>query len=371
MKELNKEDWFRVKDEASIDSPALLIYADRVDANIRACLELAGSADRLRPHIKTCKSSAVVKKMLAAGITRFKCATIAEAELLGQVGAADVLLAYQLTKRKAMRWLALMERYPATRFATVIDNSDTAVLLSEMATTSGSTLSVYIDLNVGMNRTGIVPELALALYKEIAALPSLQLLGLHAYDGHINDANETIRKEQMAKAFAPADALRESIVAAGLHKPSLIAGGSPTYPLHVVRPDQECSPGTFVFWDASYLENYPEQPFIPAALILTRVVSIPSPGRYCIDLGHKAVSAEMALEKRVRLVGLPDVQIIGHSEEHMVITTSTLLRIGDTLYALPHHICPSVALHEFALAIEEGLVVDRWPIEARKRLLTI
>lgn len=363
--------WYRLKDEATIDSPSLVFYLGRVDVNIAKCITMAGSTERLRPHTKTCKSSMILQKMRTAGISKFKCATIAEAELLGEVGAHDVLLAYQLTQTKARRWISLIQKFPATDFATVIDNLASAEVLSELAINIGLSLRIYLDLNVGMNRTGIVPSEALSLYQQVKELPNLSLQGLHAYDGHIHDASLTMREQQVADAFAPVDRLRQAIINAGLPKPGLIAGGSSSFPMHLQRLDQECSPGTFVFWDAGYAEHYPEQPFQPAALILTRVISIPTEGYYCIDLGYKSIAAEMAMDKRARFPGLEDARIISHSEEHMVITTSSPLEIGEAVYALPYHICPTVAMYDSALLVEDGNVTRTCPIEARNRIITI
>jgi D-serine deaminase-like pyridoxal phosphate-dependent protein len=159
----------------------------------------------------------------------------------------------------------------------------------------------------------------------------------------------------------------------GLPVPALIAGGSPTFPVHAAHPDRECSPGTAVLWDIGYGEKFLDLPFEIAAVLLTRVVSRPAPDRLCLDLGHKAVAAENPLGQRVRIVELPDATPIMQSEEHLVLETSRAgeFAIGQTLHALPRHICPTVALYAEALIIENGRRCDTWPIAARARRLTI
>jgi D-serine deaminase-like pyridoxal phosphate-dependent protein len=92
---MKPEPWWVVSDVAEVLSPSLLLYVDRVEENIRRMIGLAGDASRLRPHIKTHKLPEIVRLQLAHGITRFKCATLAEAEMAALAGAVDVLLAYQ------------------------------------------------------------------------------------------------------------------------------------------------------------------------------------------------------------------------------------------------------------------------------------
>jgi D-serine deaminase-like pyridoxal phosphate-dependent protein len=130
----------------------------------------------------------------------------------------------------------------------------------------------------------------------------------------------------------------------------------------------ECSPGTCVFWDAGYTSKLPDIPFVPAALVLTRVVSKPGGNRLCLDLGHKAVAAEMP-PPRVRFLNLADAVPVLHSEEHLVVETqrSSEFKVGDCLYGVPWHICPTVALHAEAVVVQRGRIIGRWPVAARGR----
>jgi D-serine deaminase-like pyridoxal phosphate-dependent protein len=64
----------------------------------------------------------------------------------------------------------------------------------------------------------------------------------------------------------------------------------------------------------------PDLDFLPAALVLTRVVSKPGPRRLCLDLGHKAVASE-GPQPRVIFPELSDAQAVAHNEEHLVIET--------------------------------------------------
>lgn len=192
----NMNDWYRIKNIEDLDTPALVVYPDRVKQNIALAITMAGSVDRLRPHVKTHKSKEVTQLLLNAGVTKFKCATIAEAEMLGMVQAPDVLLAYQPVGPKIKRFIELIMTYPQTDFSCLVDSEAIVVELDQAANAAGISIPVYIDVNVGMNRTGILPEKATALYARIAPLQHLTIRGLHAYDGHIHDASFEVRKNK-------------------------------------------------------------------------------------------------------------------------------------------------------------------------------
>ena len=143
--------WFHISNANEIDSPALLVYHDRVKANIQTAIKMIGDLNRLRPHVKTHKCAQVVQLMIDAGIYKFKCATIAEAEMLGIQKATDVLLAYQPVGPKLHRFIALINKYPATIFSCLTDNMVAAAAQSKAFTEAGLQVPVYIDLNIGMN----------------------------------------------------------------------------------------------------------------------------------------------------------------------------------------------------------------------------
>jgi D-serine deaminase-like pyridoxal phosphate-dependent protein len=195
--------WFTIQNVDTIDSPALVVYKERVHKNIQLLKEMVhGNVGRLRPHVKTNKITEVCLMMMEAGITKFKCATIAEAEMLALIEAPDVLLSYQPVGPKAHRLAALIEKYPATKFATVVDNMQVAEKLSQLFAERKLTLDVYIDLNTGMNRTGIPAEHATQLFEAMHSLPALKVVGLHGYDGHIRDTNVDQRKQHVEKGFS-------------------------------------------------------------------------------------------------------------------------------------------------------------------------
>jgi D-serine deaminase-like pyridoxal phosphate-dependent protein len=153
----------------------------------------------------------------------------------------------------------------------------------------------------------------------------------------------------------------------------IIAGGSPTFPIHSRRAGIQCSPGTFVYWDKGYSASFKEQPFSWAALVVTRVVSLRGDTRLCLDLGHKSIAPENELTNRVFFLNGPQLVPVGQSEEHLVVEAGADhgYKIGDIFYGVPIHICPTVAQYERAFTIEDHLVTGFFKNTARDRFLTV
>jgi D-serine deaminase-like pyridoxal phosphate-dependent protein len=364
--------WYEIKNIEAFDTPALVLYRERITKNIASAVKLVEDPVRLRPHVKTNKISEVCTLMLDAGISKFKCATIAEAEMLAMINAKDVLLAYQPVGAKVERFIALVKNYPATTFGCLVDSKTHANLLSEKCGWAGISIGVFIDINVGMNRTGIHPSDVFDLHVHIQSLPNIYVRGLHGYDGHIRDSNVDSRKEHSDECYGSVAEIAQKIKDAFDQDLVIVSGGSPTFPVHAARQNIECSPGTFVFWDGGYKNRFPDEPFDFAALVITRVISVISKTSICVDLGHKSVAAEMPFP-RVYFLNAQGATEASQSEEHLVLTVedSSLFNLGDVLYGVPVHICPTVALHETALVVENNEIVDEWNVIARKRKINI
>ena len=372
-----EKEWYHITNISEIDSPALVIYKDRVIQNIKTAIAMVGDPDsyqdRLRPHVKTHKTKEAAQLMMDAGINKFKCATIAEAEMLAMINAPDVLLAYQPIGPKLKRFITLIKKYSATKFSCLVDNIYSAKSIAEAATENDIEIKVYIDLNIGMNRTGLAPgSEAIELYTTCKNVKGIQAIGLHAYDGHIRTIDVSQRTIECDEAFKAVTEMQQQLQQKGFDKPIIIAGGSPTFPVHAKREEVECSPGTFVYWDKTYL-NYTEQHFIPAALVIARIISLPDDTKLCIDLGHKSISSENELSNRVYFLNAPALKFISHSEEHLVAEAQPghAYKAGDILYGLPVHICPTCALYERAHIVQNNKVTAEWKMIARDRKINV
>ena len=368
------KNWYLIEAIDELDSPALVIYPQRVNHNIQTAIAMTADVNKLRPHIKTNKSPDAIQLLIEAGITKFKCATIAEAELLGICQAKDVVLAYQPVGPKLKRFAAVIKKYPVTRYACLIDNIEAAREIATLFSAEGLVVPVYIDVNVGQNRTGIeVGDAAVKLYTDCSGLTGIMPVGLHVYDGHLRDSDFTMRKQKCDDCFAKVKQTQYEITQKGFVEPVIIAGGSPSFSIHSKRENIECSPGTFIYWDKGYSDLCREQNFLTAALIITRVISLPTKTTLCIDLGHKSIAAENEITRRVYFLNAPALKATGQSEEHLIVEAGEdhPYKIGDVLYALPQHICPTVALYERAYTVIDHHITGEWMNTARNRKINI
>ena len=365
--------WYPVENVNEINSPSLLVYPERIEYNIARMIGIAGRKERLWPHVKTHKMPELIRMQIGYGITKFKCATIAEAEMTARCGPSEILLAIQPVGPNQKRLMRLKKEFPSIKFSCIVDCLDAAIGLSGLVKEENSELSVWLDINCGMNRTGLEPgKEAAELYRKIQNLPSLRTEGLHVYDGHIHEPDLAARRKICESAFRSVDLMVRDHLDQRSGKIRIIAGGTPTFPLHALRNDVDLSPGTFILWDYGYSSSFTDLDFMHAAVLLTRVISKPGGDVICLDLGHKAVGSEMA-HPRVRILGLESSTVVTHNEEHLAITTPEAgrFKVGDPVYCIPRHICSTVDRHDYVNVVRNGRVTGEWLVEARKRRITI
>jgi D-serine deaminase-like pyridoxal phosphate-dependent protein len=352
--------WYELANPGKVLTPQLLFHPKRIEENIQEMIRVAGSPERLRPHVKTYKCREIVRMQLDRGIRSFKCATLAEAQLLGETGVPDVLIAYPLVGPAQGQLLKLRSRFPRTRFSVLIDHEAQLYGWNH----PGQAIDLFIDLNVGMHRTGISPEKAVELLERVQE-SSHHFRGWHVYDGHIHHGDPAERQRAMEAAFAPVE---ELVTRTGTQGNERVCGGSITFPLHAAYPQRTLSPGTSPLWDYGYSSHFPDLKFSIAAVLISRVVSKPGTDLLCLDCGYKAVAAEMEAAP-LHFPQIPDANILNHSEEHLVLQSPSAdaYTIGQMVYSFPHHICPTVALHESVGVVRDRQLKERWHIAARKR----
>lgn len=368
------ENWYAIADIQQIDSPSVVLYESHLDHNLRQMLKMVNNdTGRLRPHLKTNKMPEVVRRMMGVGMKNFKTSTIAEAEMAAKESAESVLIAHQLVGPKINRFFDLIHRFPATDFYTIVDNPYSADMLNTKASAAGKEVPVYIDINNGMNRSGIEPGPGIVkLADRIKECKFLKLNGLHVYDGHHRDTDYTVRKEKLERGFRDVQDIYDELKQSYPHL-QLVSGGTPAFTTHRLAEDRICSPGTCVFWDWGYDEKLTEQEFKFAVLLVSRVISKPARGIVTIDLGHKAVAAENPVDRRVKFLNLSGYELLSQSEEHGVLKVKDWenIRVGDVLYGVPYHICPTINLYDEIPVIAEGNKTGVWEITARKRRITV
>ncbi|GHV52936.1 threonine aldolase [Spirochaetia bacterium] len=363
---------YRVEGEENIDSPALIYYQDIIEGNIEKAVAMAGDADRLWPHVKTHKMEAMIWLLQTYGIQRFKCATIAEAEMTARCGAKHILLSYPLVGPAIGRFIRLRGQYNSSIFYAIGDNLDQLSLLGEaVLAAKQDDLPVLADVNLGMDRTGVAIEDMEAFCSACGKIKGISLRGLHCYDGHFSIKDIAERERAVDEKTASLFKVRETLEKRGQKLPIMVMGGTPTFPCHLREKDVYLSPGTFFVQDWGYGSKYKDLDFTPGAALLIRVVSHPAKGLFTVDLGYKAIAADPAGQRGI-IASLPQAEPLAQSEEHWVFRIAgEVPPIGAVLYVLPTHICPTTALYPGAYVAMCGKLVNYWEVTARNRRISV
>ena len=348
-----------------------MIYPEIVAANIACTLKLlGGDANRWRAHIKTAKLDYTLRLLIDRGIRNFKCATTLELLHVCQNGAEDVLLAYPLVGANARRVVAISQQFPQVRISVLVESPE------QLPQWRGNDIGIFLDINPGMNRTGIELNAVGKLVEVIRAIADagLQFRGLHFYDGQFGSVDEPERTlathtgyDQLLKAV-------EELRRQGINVAEVITAGTPTFPCSLSYKGfqnasfvHRVSPGTIVYNDATSLAQLPAFGYAPAALVISRVVSRPHPSIVTCDAGHKAVSADAGVPTCV-VLGHPELSPLTPSEEHLPLGVkdgALSPQIGDILYLLPRHICPTVNNFDAALIVRHGEIEAVERVSAR------
>jgi D-serine deaminase-like pyridoxal phosphate-dependent protein len=357
---------------ADVLTPALLLYPEIISANIDRTVQLlGGNPDRWRPHIKTAKLGYTLRMLVARGIGNFKCATTLELLVACQCGAADVLLAYPSVGANALRVREIAAQFAQVRISVLVENAE------QLQQWRGSDVGIFLDINPGMNRTGIDQnnvEQALTLARATAS-NGLHFRGLHYYDGQYGGIAEPQRTEQAHAGYHRLLNLVSELEPSGLPVPEVITAGTPTFPCSLsfegfpnAQFIHRISSGTIVYCDATTFAQVPDLPgYRPAVLVLTRVVSHPRQNIVTCDAGHKAVSADAGVPTCV-VVGHPELTPLSPSEEHLPLAVqegAAAPKIGDPLLLLPRHVCPTVNNFDHALLARDGAIESIEQVSAR------
>ncbi len=370
---------YRIAGIESVMTPALAIYPEIVDANIAATLRvLGGDANRWRPHVKTSKLGFVMRRMAECGVVNVKCATTLELQTAAEAGATDILVAYSMVGANARRVRELASAMPGKRISALVENAQ------QVESWVGSEVSLFIDLNGGMDRTGLEQDRADEIVELARAIEESGLVfrGLHYYDGHMGKYEDLATREVMAhQGYDQLLRIVEALNGAGIVVEEVITAGTPAFPCALsYKPFADApfvnrvSPGTVVYGDFTSAGQLPEDyGYRPAAVVVSTVVSHPTPNRVTCDAGHKAVSADAGVPT-CAVLGHPELQPRSPSEEHLPIDApegAEKPAVGDYLYLVPRHVCPTVNNFDHALLVVDGKIAGVERVTARGREIPV
>ncbi len=362
---------YAIENVSALLTPALAIYPEIVDRNIAATIRLlGGDVNRWRPHLKTAKLGFIMRRIAESGVRQAKCSTTAELAAACACGMKDILLAYPVVGANAARVREIAGRHRHTRISVLAENA------AQVAAWSGSALGIFIDVNPGMDRTGIEQDRVDAILAVARAVEDagLEFCGLHYYDGQHHSQPMPEREAAAHRGYDRLTEIVRAVEAAGFDVEEVITSGTPAFPCAAsyagfrgAKFVHRASPGTVVYSDATSLTQLPsEWGYEPAAVVVSTVVSHPRSNYVTCDAGHKAVSADAGIPTCV-VAGRPDLTPLKPSEEHLPIEVKSGPRpeIGEALYLIPRHVCPTVNNFDDAVIVCGGKIVAVERVTAR------
>jgi D-serine deaminase-like pyridoxal phosphate-dependent protein len=351
-----------------IDTPALWVDLEVMERNIQQLAEFFRQAGvGWRPHIKGIKVPAIAHMLVDAGALGITCAKLGEAEVMAAAGIKDILIANQIVGQTKIARLVALRRHADVVVA--VDCVENARELSQAAESNGVQLRVLIELNVGMNRCGVMPgDEVNRLAAQLAALRGIRLVGLMGWEGHavaVSDADEKARLVHTAVGALVESA--ELCRAAGFNIAIVSCGGSGTYRITARMPGvTEIEAGGAVFGDVAY-RRWGAQTEC-SLFVLASVVSRPSPTRAIVDAGRKAMNGDVAMPECRDLAG---VRLSSLHAEHGLLELDrpdVPLRVGDKIDFVVGYGDNTVFLHDNLYGLRHGQVEVVWDILARGKL---
>ena len=287
-------------------------------------------------------------------------------------GAEEILLAYPLIGTNIPRFIQLIRVYPHSSFWAIGDSWESLSALGSAACAAGATIPTLLDINIGMDRTGVPLEKAISAYESFSQIEGIALRGLHFFSGNFKIGDLTERKAAVERTGSQIRSIPVTLEQKGYSVEAVVLSGTPSMSCYRDYENVYVCPGTAFITDLAYYHTFLDYDFVPAAALLTRVISTPCPGVFTIDLGYKHIAADPKGQRGV-IVGYEEAEVLFQCEEHWTFQTAPeqTPKLGETLYVLPTHICPTIALYPEALTVEKGEVSGIWPITARDLKISV
>jgi D-serine deaminase-like pyridoxal phosphate-dependent protein len=364
-----------LKSKFAIDTPCLLLDLDILEHNIRKMQAIATKAGKsLRPHAKTHKCSSLARMQIEAGAIGVCAAKLSEAEALVKAGLDDILITGPVvTPYKVERLVGLLGRSPSLKV--VLDHPDNVELLNQKLGDRGLSMGVFLDIDVGLHRTGVRPSGALALAEKIVASRNLRLLGVQAYAGQAQHIpSYASRRDASLKCLQDAVNIFRKLRASVPTCTALSTSGTGTFDIDLeIEEVSELQVGSYVLMDTEYLDigsasNLAHfETFEPALRLLTTVISASHKDFVTVDAGLKSLYKDGGIP---RLAGPAPagLEYAWFGDEYGMIKASgdsPLPMPGIVLELLVSHCDPTVNLFDIYHLIRGDQVVGNWPIDLR------
>jgi D-serine deaminase-like pyridoxal phosphate-dependent protein len=355
----------------SLDTPSMIVDLDLMEANIKKLMDtLLPTGLDIRPHLKTTKSAILAHKLNAAGAKGGCVAKLSEAEAITAAGFTDLLITCEIIgPHKVRRLVELFRKHRGIRI--VVDSEVGASAINDALAASDieDPISVLIDVDVGLHRTGVAPDHAVPLARHVSTLKHLRLIGVQGYEGHLQHLHDREdRKEQCLASMKTLTETASALRAEGYNIEVVTTGGTGTAEFCASVPGvTELQPGSFIFMDTDY-RNAVGTFYSNSLTVLSTVVSKQGERQVTIDAGLKSLTTDSGLaeckDRRYAHTNLGD--------EHGCLTWeddgTPALHVGDRVEMVPSHIDPTINLHEVYYAYRKGVIEEIWPVDSRGKV---
>lgn len=353
--------------KTELDTPVLWVNLDTLETNIeKLARHFKKSQVNWRPHTKGIKTPAIAHKAIAAGAIGITCAKLAEAEVMA-AGVQDILVANQIVTPQKIRRLVNLRKHTNVKVA--VDNPENVLALGKAASEKGVELGVLVDVDSGMNRTGLSSAQAvLELAQLVAKTSGVTFLGIMTWEGHVLSAEDAAEKRQaIDKAMSLMRQSAELCQTNSLPCEIISGGGSGTAEY---TPSTgvitEIQAGGAIFSDMKYRSwNTLTE---PSLFVRTSVTSRPAANRVITDAGYKTLPAWHMEPKGV---DFPAVKNFVTSAEHGVITleqANETIKVGHAFDFVVGYGDATVFLHDHLYGVRDGVVEAVWPLLGRGKL---
>lgn len=351
-----------------LDTPCLILDLDALDRNIARMQSFCRQHNLAwRPHAKSYKSSAVVKRVLDAGAIGITCAKLGEAEIFSRFGVRDMLITGPIAGSTKLARLTALRQVADP--IVVVDHLDHVQLLSQAGFHQTAPLRVLIEIDLGMRRCGVLPgSTAVSLAREIARHPSLAFAGIMGWEGHLLTIEDpTEKRQRIADAIDGLATTQQSLIASGIPCPIVSAGGSGSFPITgTLGVATELEAGGAIFMDLFYRNKCHIEGMEFALTVLATVISRPEATRAVIDAGRKTLSPDLHLPA---VKDRTDLSVQWLSAEHGILSVeeSPSPSIGEKLELIPGYGDWTTVLHDHYFVFRSNRLEAIWPLEARSR----
>ncbi|MDA1099059.1 MAG: DSD1 family PLP-dependent enzyme [Proteobacteria bacterium] len=354
-------------------TPVLILDLDVLETNIKAMADWAKQGQfALRPHGKSHKSPDIARRQIAAGAVGLCCASLREAQVMAAHNIPGLLITTPLAPGKAPLVAQLIK--DGADIAVVADHSELVAAYGAAAAGLGVELEVFVDLDVGLGRTGTPSaQTAIALAGQISAHPSLKYAGVQGYMGHLQHVDDhSERRRRLDGNTNDLKGMVDALIKANLPPAVVTGGGTGTHRMDAeYGAFGEFQVGSYLFMDVQYLSVQQTvtgaQPYGTALFVQTSVVNINHPAYAVTDAGLKSFATDGPFPIIAR--GAPagaSYRYMG--DEHGAIdfaNASDSLRLGAKVECVTPHCDPNVNLYNFYHVVRGDILVDIWPVAAR------